>query len=92
MANPPPPKVNYRALYPWALDGLLDEYSSLVSTKAWRDHVGESSAYDHRAFAKKHDDDIAVLPCTLGEHVCGGTSGPIMVSPSSTFTRWFSSA
>jgi len=53
------------------LDELLDEYSSLVSTKAWRDHVGESSAYDHCAFTKRHDDDIAVLPCTLGEPVCG---------------------
>ena len=50
--NPPPPKVNHRALYPWAPDELLDEYSSLVSTNAWRDHVRESSAYDHRAFAK----------------------------------------
>jgi len=69
--NPPPPKVNHRALYPWAPDELLDEYSSLVSTKAWRDHVGESSAYDHRAFGKRHDDDIVVLPCTLGEPVCG---------------------
>jgi len=44
--NPPPPKVNHRALYPWAPDELLDEYS-------------------------RHHDDIAVLPCTLGEPVCG---------------------
>jgi len=29
-----------------------------------------SCSYDHRAFAKRHDDDIAVLPCTLGEPVC----------------------
>jgi len=70
-ANPPPSKVNYRALYPWASDELLEEYSCLVSTKAWRDHVGQSSAYDHRAFAKRHDDDITVFPCTLGEPVCG---------------------
>ena len=34
---------------------LLDECSSLVSTKALR---------------KRHDDDIAVFPCTLGEPVC----------------------
>jgi len=69
--QPSTPKVNYRALYPWAPDELLDEYSSLVSTKAWRDHVGKSNVYDHRAFAKRHDEDIAVLPCTLGEPVCG---------------------
>jgi len=70
-SNLPPPKINYRALYPWAPDELLDEYSSLVSSNAWRDHVGESSTYDHRAFAKRHDEDIVVLPCTLGEPVCG---------------------
>ena len=33
--------------------------------------MGDLSTYDHRAFAKRHDDDIAVLPCTLGEPVCG---------------------
>ena len=42
-SNPPPPKVNYRALYLWAPDELLDEYSSLTSMKAWRDHIGELS-------------------------------------------------
>ena len=70
-ANPPPLNVNYRDLYSWAPVELLDECSSLVSTKAWRDHIGEPSTYDHRAFGKRHDDDIAVLPCTLGEPVCG---------------------
>jgi len=70
-ANPPPLNVNYRDLYPWAPVELLDECSSLVSTKAWRDHIGEPITYDHRAFGKRHDDDIAVLPCTLGEPVCG---------------------
>ena len=70
-ANPPPPRVNHRALYPWAPDELLDEHSSLVSTKAWRDRVGEPNTYDHCAFAKRHDDDIAALPCTLGEPLCG---------------------
>jgi len=32
--------------------------------------MGDSCSYDHRAFAKRHDDDIAVLPCTLGKPVC----------------------
>ena len=70
-SNPPPLKVNYRAFYPWAPDELLGECSSLTSTKAWRDHVEESSVYDHRAFAKRHDEDITVLPCTPGEPICG---------------------
>jgi len=70
-ANPLPLNVNYRDLYSWAPVELLDKCSSLVSTKALRDHVGETITYDHRAFGKRHDDDIAVFPCTLGEPVCG---------------------
>jgi len=71
IANLPSSRVNHRNLYAWASDELLDECSSLVSTKARRDHVGDPSTYDHRAFAKRHDDDIVVLPCTLGEPMCG---------------------
>jgi len=33
--------------------------------------VGEACSYDHRAFAKRHDDDIVVLPCSTGEPVSG---------------------
>ena len=33
--------------------------------------MGEACSYDHRAFAKRHDDDIVVLPCSMGEPVCG---------------------
>jgi len=69
--NPPTPRVNPKDLYVWASRELLDECSSLLSTRALREHVGEACSYDHRAFAKRHDDDIVVLPCTLGEPVCG---------------------
>ena len=64
-------RVNPKDLYPWASSELLDECSCLLSTRAIREHKGESCSYDHRAFARRHDDDIAVLPCTLGEPVCG---------------------
>jgi len=70
-ANPSFPRVNHKDRYAWASRDLLDECSSLLSNRAWREHVGDPSTYDHRAFAKRHDDDIAVLPCTLGEPVCG---------------------
>ena len=33
--------------------------------------MGDRSTYNHHAFAKRHDDDITVLPCALGEPVCG---------------------
>jgi len=42
--------------------------------KDWRDHIDEPSVYQHRAFARRHDEDIAVLPCTPGEPVCGDES------------------
>jgi len=65
------PRVNPKDLYPWASRELLDECSCLLSTRAIREHKGDSCFYNHRAFARRHDDDIVVLPCTLGEPVCG---------------------
>ena len=70
-ANPPPPKMNYRALYSWAPDELLEESSTLTSMKDWRDHIKGSGIYQHCAFARRHDEDISVLPCIPGEPVCG---------------------
>ena len=67
----PPPRVNPKDLYTWASSELLDECSCLLSTMAIREHKGDSCSYNHRAFARRHDDDIVVLPCTLGEPVCG---------------------
>jgi len=70
-SNPSSSRVSPKDLYAWASRELLDECSSLLSARARREHVGDSSTYDHRAFAKRHDDDITVLPCALGEPVCG---------------------
>ena len=70
-SHAPPPRVNPKDLYAWASRELLDECSCLLSTRAIREHKGDSCSYDHRAFAKRHDDDFSVLPCTLGEPVCG---------------------
>ncbi len=67
--NPSSSIGGYKDLYPWASSELLDECSSLLSTRALREHVGEECSYDRRAFAKRHDDDIVVLPRTLGEPV-----------------------
>jgi len=39
--------------------------------KHWRDHIEGSSVYRHHAFARRHDEDITVLPCTPGEPICG---------------------
>ena len=86
--NPSSSRVGHKDLYPWASSELLDECSSLLSTKALREHVGEECSYDRHAFAKRHDDDIIVLPCTLGEPVCGDERANDG-SPFSIFIRWF---
>ena len=70
-SHPPPPRVNPKELYAWASHELLDEFSNLLSTRAVRENMGDPCSYNHRAFAKRHDDDITVLPCTLREPVCG---------------------
>ena len=69
-ANSSPPRVNYRALYPWAPDELLSKCSSLTSLKDWQDHVGDLSVYQYSAFARRHNGYISVQPCTKGEPVC----------------------
>ena len=69
--NPSSSRVSYKNLYPWASSELLDEHSCLLSTRAVREHKGDPCSNDHCAFAKRHDDDITVLPCTSGEPVCG---------------------
>jgi len=66
-----PHRVSPKDLYPWASSELLDECSCLLAPRAIRVHKGDSCSYDHRAFARRHDDDIVVLPCDLGEPVCG---------------------
>ena len=70
-ANPPPPITNYKAFYTSAPDELLEESSTLTSMKDWRDHIEGSGVYQHRPFARRHDEDITVLPCVPGEPVCG---------------------
>ena len=65
------PRINPKDLYTWASSELLDECSCLLSTRAIREHKGDSCSYNHRAFARRHDDDIVVLPCALGEPICG---------------------
>ena len=34
------------------------------------DHIEGSGVYQHRAFARRHDEDISVLPCVPGKPVC----------------------
>jgi len=69
-ANPPPPRVNYKELYPWAFVELLAETSTLTSISDWRDHLNNEPKCKGSAFAKRHDAYISVRPCTVGKLVC----------------------
>ena len=68
--NPPPPSINYKPLYPWALDELLAKTSSLTSLVDWRAHLDSELDFKGRAFRREHDAYIFVRPCTTGEPVC----------------------
>ena len=69
-ANPPPPSVSYKPLYPWASDELLAETSTLTSFANWRAHLDSEPDFKGRAFGREHDFYISVRPCTAGEPVC----------------------
>jgi len=67
--NPPPP-INYKALYHWALDSLLAENSQINTFKDINEY--KKSEYDEKfhVFGREHDLYVKVLPCKEGEPVC----------------------
>jgi len=68
--NPPPPRVHYKALYPWASDELLDECTSLTTVEDIEKHLGDLRLYNFNAFCKTHDSHISICHGTPGEPVC----------------------
>jgi len=69
-ANPPPPSVNYKPLYPWASDKLLIKTSSLTSLVDWKAHLDSEPDFKGRAFGRECDAYIWVRPYVEGEPVC----------------------
>jgi len=69
-ANPPPPSVNYKPLYPWASDELLSETSSPTSIADWRANLDSKPEFKGRAFGRESDAYISICPCVEGEPVC----------------------
>jgi len=66
----PPPKVDYKAQYPWASDELLAECTSLTTVEDVVKHQGDPHLYNFNAFCSTHDSHISVRHGTLGEPVC----------------------
>ena len=66
----PPPKVDYRALYPWAFEDLLDETSALTSSKDVMKHRKDEVAHMLRVFGPECDAYVSVQTYAVGESVC----------------------
>ena len=66
----PPPKVDYKAQYPWSSDELLAECTSLTTVEDMVKHQGDPHLYNFNAFCSTHDSHISVCHGTPGEPLC----------------------
>ena len=66
----PPPRVDYKALYSWASDELLNECTTLTTIRDVEDHRGDLLLYNFNAFCRTHDAHISIRQGTPGEPVC----------------------
>ena len=65
-----PPKTDYKALYKWAPDDLLNECTTLTTFQDLENHRGDPHLYNFSAFCRTHDAHISVRPGRPGEPVC----------------------
>jgi len=66
----PPPRVDYKTLYSWASDELLNECTTLTTIKDVEDHRGDPLLYNFNAFYRTHNAHISIRQGTPGEPVC----------------------
>ena len=66
----PPPKVDYKALYPWASVELLTEFSTLTSSEDVRKHRDGEPDCVGRVFKRESEDHVSVRPCAKRKPVC----------------------
>jgi len=65
-----PPKIDYKALYKWASDDLLNECTTLTTLEDVENHRGDPHLYNFNAFCRTHDAHISIRHGTPGEPVC----------------------
>ena len=87
----PPPKINYKALYKWASDDLLNECTTLTTIEDVENHRGDPHLYNFNAFCHTHDAHISVRYGTPGEPVCVDDK-PGVGPPFSSCTKQYSNA
>jgi len=88
----PTPSLNYKSLYPWALDDLLAETSSLTSFESIAEYKKGETYPKSRVFGKEHNRFVKVMPCGKGESMCADESSDqralyVSFTPSSSRAR-----
>ena len=87
----PPPSIDYKSLYRWALDSLLGETSQTISFKDIKAYMEGESDEKYRIFGREHDRFVKVLPCKEGKPVCiddrADPEDPFFFMYSTTFKR-----
>jgi len=85
----PHPKVDYRALYPWASEDVLVETSALTSNKDVMKHREDEAAHMLRVFGRECDAYVSsnpapwVSPCALMHVQTAGSPYSFFTPPSS---------
>jgi len=89
--NPTPSPPDYRSLYRWVPDNLLEETSSFTSLASIAAYRKKQTCHKSRVFKKEHDKFVRVMPCRVGEPMCSDESsdpeGPFCFVYSTVFRR-----
>ena len=64
-----PPSVDYKTLYHWAPEELLDETSKISSIKDIKAYKESESYEKFRIFGREYDAYVSVQPCKEGEPI-----------------------
>jgi len=68
--NPTPSASNYKSLYHWAPNNLLEETSSFTTPASIVTYRKSETCHKSRIFGKEHDKSVRIMPCRVGEPVC----------------------
>ena len=89
--NPPPFAIDYKSLYHWEPDALLEETSSFNSLASIVAYRKKQTCRKSRVFGKDHDKFVRMVPRRVGEPVCSDESsdpeGPFCFVYSTVFRR-----
>jgi len=89
--NPTSPPLDYKSLYRWAPNNLIEETSSFTTHASIVTYRKSEDCHMSRIFGKEHDRFVKVVPSRIGEPVCSNESsnpeGPFCFIYSTVFKR-----